>query len=192
MRKTSLLLIVLFPLFLSGCNGVSLSEEALNREVATRLAEKQPDRIRLTLEDKALDLVLLVKRADIDLSSEFGGIVKIVLDTDIQGSIEAFGKTFTMTTSLVPKLESGVRLDDDLVYLVAPKLTEVSVQGTNFSDQMLRSTLGSVHDELEQAIVQYFDVHPIYRLDHNATEKLAATLIDEIHITDDALEFGVF
>ncbi|TDO98095.1 DUF1439 domain-containing protein [Marinomonas balearica] len=192
MKAATLLLIAFATTLLSGCNGVSLSEVDLNKEIATRLSEHQPDQIRLTMEDKTLDLVLLVQSATVDLSSDFGGIVKIDLKTDIQGKIAAFGRTLTMTTELIPKLESGVRLEEDRVYLVAPKLTEVTVQGTNFSDQILRSTLGSVHDELEQAIARYFDKHPVYTLDHNATEKLAATLVDEIQVTDDAIEFAMF
>lgn len=179
-------------LVLTGCTDMSVSQSDLNKEVAKRIQEKQPDIIKLTLDDSALNLDLLVKSAEIDLSSRDGGLVLVDMKTDIRGTLTAFGREMTMKTELDPSLESGLRIEEDRVYLVGPKLTRIVVQGSSFSDQMLRDYLGGLHEEFEAAIARYFDEHPVYVLDHSTTEKAAAKLVKDIVITDDSIEFMIF
>ena len=177
---------------LTGCTDMSVSQADLNREVAQRLQEKQPDIINLTIDDSALNLDLLVKSADIDLSSRDGGLVLVDMKTDIRGTLTAFGREMTMKTELDPSLESGLRIEENRIYLVGPKLTSIVVQGSSFSDQMLRNYLGGLHNEFEAAIARYFNEHPVYILNHSTAEKAAAKLVKDIMITDDSIEFMIF
>lgn len=177
---------------LTGCTDMSITQEELNQEIAARLAQKQPDIIQLTLDDSTLNLDLLIKSADVDLTERDGGLVLVDMKTDIRGTLTAFGREMSMQTELDPSLESGLRIEEDRVYLVGPKLTSITVQGSNFSDQILRSSLGSLHDEFESAIARYFDEHPVYILDHSAVEKAAAKFVKDIVITEDSIEFMIF
>jgi len=179
-------------LFLIGCNSFHISEEELNQEVAKRLEEPQNNQIDLTLEGNTLNLDLLVRSADIQLTDRDGGLVLVDLVSDMKGQLTAFGQTFSITTQLKPSFESGVRLEENRVYLVAPKITQISVEGSSFNEQILRSTLGSLHDDFEKALVQYFDENPVYVLDHSPFEKSAASLVKSIVIRKGALEFSIF
>ncbi|MCO4785794.1 DUF1439 domain-containing protein [Marinomonas atlantica] len=177
---------------LSGCSDMSVTEEELNHEVAQRLQTSQPDIIQLTLEDSTLNLDLLIKQAKIDLTQRDGGLVMVDMKTDIRGTLNVFGQDMSMKAQLDPSFESGLRIEEDRVYLVGAKLTQVTVQGSSISDQMLRNTLGSLHDEFEKALADYFNTHPVYVLDHDAMEKAAARMVKNIVITDDSIEFMIF
>lgn len=177
---------------LSGCSDMSVTEEELNYEVAQRLQTSQPDIIQLTLEDSTLNLDLLIKQAKIDLTQRDGGLVMVDMKTDIRGTLNVFGQDMSMKAQLDPSFESGLRIEEDRVYLVGAKLTQVTVQGSSISDQMLRNTLGSLHDEFEKALADYFNTHPVYVLDHDAMEKAAARMVKNIVITDDSIEFMIF
>ncbi|MBJ7549919.1 DUF1439 domain-containing protein [Marinomonas ostreistagni] len=191
-RNVFWLLSLVSALFLTGCTDMSVSEQELNQEVTQRLKTTQPDVIQLTLEESTLNLDLLIKNADIDLTQRDGGLVMVDLKTDIRGVLNVFGQDMTMTAQLDPSFESGLRIEEDRVYLVGAKLTQVSVQGSSISDQMLRNTLGSLHDEFESALARYFDTHPVYVLNHSAMEKAAAKMVKDIVITDDSIEFMIF
>ncbi|WP_417505407.1 DUF1439 domain-containing protein [Marinomonas gallaica] len=177
---------------LSGCSDMSVTEDELNREVAQRLETSQPDIIQLTLEDSTLNLDLLIKQAKIDLTQRDGGLVMVDMKTDIRGTLNVFGQDMSMQTQLDPSFESGLRIEEDRVYLVGAKLTQITVQGSSISDQMLRNTLGSLHDEFEKALAGYFDTHPVYVLNHSSMEKAAAKMVKNIVITDDSIEFMIF
>lgn len=193
MKKRLMLLMALaMTAMLAGCSDMSVTEDELNREVAQRLERTQPDIIQLTLDGSTLNLDLLIKQAKIDLTQRDGGLVMVDMKTDIRGTLNVFGKDMSMQTQLDPSFESGLRIEEDRIYLVGAKLTEVTVQGSSFSDQMLRNTLGSLHNEFESALSRYFDTHPVYVLDHSAVEKAAARMVKDIVITDDSIEFMIF
>ncbi|MFD1382130.1 DUF1439 domain-containing protein [Rhodanobacter aciditrophus] len=191
-KKLMLGLGLITSVFLTGCTDMSITEEELNQEIATRLEQEQPDVIQLTLNDSTLNLDLLVKSADVDLTERDGGLVLVDMKTDIRGTLTAFGREMTMKTELDPSFESGLRIEEDRVYLVGPKLTSITVQGSNFGDQVLRSYLGSLHDEFEAAIARYFNEHPVYVLNHSTVEKAAAKFVKDIVITEDSIEFMIF
>ena len=171
---------------------MSVSEAELNAEFAKRLATSQPEVVKLTLEESALNLDLLIKEANIDLTKRDGGLVMVEMKTDIRGTLNVFGQEMTMTAQLDPSFESGLRIEEDRVYLVGAKLTQISVQGNSISDQMFRNTLGSLHGDFESALANYFDTHPVYVLNHSMTEKAAAKMVKDIVITDDSIEFMIF
>lgn len=177
---------------LVGCSDMSITEQELNHEVAQRLERQQPDVVELTLDGSTLNLDLLIKEANIDLTSRDGGLVLVDMKTDIRGTLNVFGQDMTMKTELDPTFESGLRIEEDRVYLVGAKLTQITVQGSSISDQMFRQTLGSLHGEFEAALARYFNEHPVYVLNHSAVEKAAAKMVKDIVITDDSIEFMIF
>ena len=178
---------------LSDCSSdMSVSETELNAEVAKRLATNQPDIIQLSLEESTLNLDLLIKEANIDLTERDGGLVMVDMKTDIRGTLNVFGQEMTMKAQLDPSFESGLRIEEDRVYLVGAKLTQISVQGNSISDEMFRNTLGSLHGDFEKALADYFNTHPVYVLNHSMTEKAAAKMVKNIVITDDSIEFMIF
>jgi hypothetical protein len=187
------LALLLLSLLLTGCNSFLVSEEDVNLEVAKRLEQKQQNNVLLTLEGgNTLNLNLLVTEANIDFTERDGGLVLVDLVSDLEGTLTAFGQSFTLTTVVKPSFQSGVRIEEDRLYLVAPQITKIEVQGSSFGDQMLRSTLGSLHGDLEKSLVEYFDIHPIYVLDHSPFEKAAASLVKGITIREESLELSVF
>ena len=187
------MVLLLSTLMLTGCDGLSISEAELNQAVAKQLAQTKQNHIQLTLKDgSALDMNLLVKTAHIDLTARDGGLALVDLTSDLQGTLSAFGQSFSFSTQVNPSFESGVRLEENRVYLVAPKITKIEVEGSNFSDKMLRSTLGSLHDDFEKALAKYFDTHPVYVLNHSATEKASASMIKSISIKENTIEFAIF
>lgn len=192
LQKRFIGVLLFIPLLLTGCNSFHISEEELNQDIAKRLAKPQNNQIDLTLEGNTLNLDLLVISADIQLTERDGGLVLVDLVSDMTGQLTAFGQSFSITTQLKPSFESGVRLEENRVYLVAPKITSIDIEGSNFNEQILRSTLGSLHDDFEKALVQYFDENPVYVLDHSPFEKSTASLVKSIIITEGALEFSIF
>jgi hypothetical protein len=177
---------------LVGCNSFRVSEDDVNKEVAKQLAQPQENHIQLTLDSNTLNLDLLVTSAQIDFTERDGGLVLVDLMSKMTGTLTAFGQTFSLTTNVNPSFESGVRIEEDRLYLVAPKITQIEVEGSSFNDKMLRSTLGSLHDDFEKALVQYFDEHPVYVLNHSPFEKTAASLVKDIIIKEDFLELSIF
>ena len=192
LRLNSLVLVFL-SLLLTGCNSFLVSEDEVNREVSKQLEQNNQSNVLLTLEGgSALNLDVLVTAAKIDFTERDGGLVLVNLASDLEGTLTAFGQSFTLTTVMKPSFQSGVRIEEDRLYLVAPQIIKIEVQGTSFGDQMLRSTLGSLHDDLEKSLVEYFDIHPIYVLDHSPFEKAAASLVKSINIREESLELSVF
>lgn len=191
MGKLLVMLLVALPL--TGCSALHITEQGLNQELATRLEQGVGEnRIQLTMPDGAFDMALLVKEANIDLTERDGGLVLLAMDTDIQGTLTMFGRDVSFKTSLKPAFESGIRLQANEVYLVAPKLTNIQVHGSDFSDAMLRQYLGGLHSEFEQAVAQYFERHPVYVLDHSLMERTAASFVKNLAITEDTIEFLIF
>ena len=179
-------------LFLVGCNSFRISEDDVNKEVAKQLAKPQDNHVQLTLDSNTLNLDLVVTSAHIDFTERDGGLVLVDMISKMTGTLTAFGQTFSMSAQVNPSFESGVRIEEDRLYLVAPKITKIEVEGSSFNDKMLRSTLGSLHDDFEKALVKYFDQHPVYVLNHSLFEKTAASLVKDIIIKEDSLELSIF
>ena len=179
-------------LFLVGCNSFRISEDDVNKEVAKQLAKPQDNHVQLTLDSNTLNLDLVVTSAHIDFTERDGGLVLVDMISKMTGTLTAFGQTFSMSAQVNPSFESGVRIEEDRLYLVAPKITKIEVEGSSFNDKMLRSTLGSLHDDFEKALVKYFDQHPVYVLNHSPFEKTAASLVKDIIIKEDSLELSIF
>ncbi|MBJ7538774.1 DUF1439 domain-containing protein [Marinomonas transparens] len=192
MRLLPVFFVVLLSLLLSGCNSFRVSEDEVNQEVAKRLLEPKANHIALMLGGNTLNLDLLVNAAHIHLTERDGGLVLVDMMTDMKGTLTAFGRDFSLTTKVNPSFESGVRLEENRVYLVAAKLTKVEVEGSSFNDQMLRSTLGPLHGDFEKALADYFNEHPVYVLDHSPFEASAAVLVKDIIIKEGELEFDIF
>lgn len=191
-RSLCTLVLLGVSIVLAGCNSFRISEEEVNQEVVKQLEQQNERHIALTLDSNTLNLDLLVTQAIIDFTERDGGLVLVDLISDMTGTLTAFGQTFSLTTSVNPSFESGIRIEENRLYLVAPKITKIAVKGSSFNDTMLRSTLGSLQGDFEQALVQYFDQHPIYILDHSAFEKTAATMVKDIIIHEDSLELAIF
>ncbi|RBP80090.1 DUF1439 domain-containing protein [Marinomonas rhizomae] len=191
-RVLSALLLVSISVLLAGCNSFRVSEDDVNKEVAKHLSQPQQNQIQLTVDKNTLNLDLVVTSAHIDFTVRDGGLVLVDLISKMTGTLTAFGQQFSLTTKVNPSFESGVRIEEDRLYLVAPKITKIEVEGSSFNDKILRSTLGSLHDDFEKALVQYFDKHPVYVLDHSPFEKTAASLVKDIIIKEDSLELSLF
>jgi hypothetical protein len=191
-RVLPMIVLCVLSLLLAGCNSFRISEDDVNKEVAKQLAQQQENHISLLLDGNTLNLDLLVTEADIDFTERDGGLVLVDLTSNMTGTLKAFGQIFSLTTKVNPSFESGVRIEEDRLYLVAPKITKIEVEGSSFNDKMLRSTLGSLHDDFEKALVAYFDEHPVYVLNHSPFEKTAASLVKNIIIKEDSLELSIF
>ncbi|MEL0636563.1 DUF1439 domain-containing protein [Marinomonas sp. TI.3.20] len=192
-RAIAVTVLLISTLTLAGCDGLSVSETELNQAVAKQLEQPKSNHIQLTLESgNTLDMNLLVKSAHIDLTDRDGGLALVDMKTELQGTLSAFGQSFSFSTKVNPSFESGVRLEENRVYLVAPKITKIAVEGSSFNDKILRSTLGSLHDDFEKKLAQYFDTHPVYVLNHSTREKATASMIKGISIKEDAIEFAIF
>ncbi|MBU1296162.1 MAG: DUF1439 domain-containing protein [Gammaproteobacteria bacterium] len=186
------LILISTSVLLAGCNSFRVSEDDVNKEVAKLLAQPQENHIKFTLDSNTLNLDLVVTSAHIDFTERDGGLVLVDMISKMTGTLTAFGQTFSLSARVNPSFESGVRIEEDRLYLVAPKITQIEVEGSSFNDKMLRSTLGSLHDDFEKALVQYFDEHPVYVLNHSPFEKTAASLVKDIIIKEDSLELSIF
>lgn len=191
-RALATLSLVSISVLLAGCNSFRVSEDDVNKEVAKQLTQPQENHIELTLDSNTLNLDLVVTSAHIDFTERDGGLVLVDMISKMTGTLTAFGQTFSLSARVNPFFESGVRIEEDRLYLVAPKITQIEVEGSSFNDKMLRSTLGSLHDDFEKALVQYFDEHPVYVLNHSPFEKTAASLVKDIIIKEDSLELSIF
>ncbi|WP_417560648.1 DUF1439 domain-containing protein [Marinomonas sp.] len=186
------LILIFTSVLLAGCNSFRVSEDDVNKEVAKQLAQPQENHIQLTLDSNTLNLDLVVTSAHIDFTERDGGLVLVDMISKMTGTLTAFGQTFSLSARVNPSFESGVRIEEDRLYLVAPKITQIEVEGSSFNDKILRSTLGSLHDDFEKALVQYFDEHPVYVLNHSPFEKTAAAMVKDIIIKEDSLELSIF
>jgi hypothetical protein len=186
------LTLILSALLLTGCNSFLVSEDEVNQEVKKQIEQSQHNQISFTIDGNVLNLDLLVTEANIDFTARDGGLVLVDLVSDLTGVLTAFGQDFSLTTVVRPSFESGVRIEDDRLYLVGLRIIKIDVQGAAFSDQMLRSTLGSLHDDLEKTLAQHFDKYPVYVLDHSPFEKAAGSLVKNIIIKEESLELSIF
>lgn len=187
----TLLLAVCFSL-LVGCNSFVISEKDMNAEVEKQLAQQSTHQVNLQVEGNSLNLDLFVTSALIQFTARDGGLVLVDLTSNMTGTLAAFGQVLSLTTKVNPSFESGVRIEEDRLYLVAPKILKIDVEGTSFSDIMLRSALGGLHGEFEKMLVTYFDEHPVYVLNNSSLEKTAASLVKNITIKDGSLELSLF
>ncbi|MFT2112030.1 DUF1439 domain-containing protein [Marinomonas sp. 2405UD68-3] len=192
MKYFTLSLVVLLSVFLSGCNGYRLSEDRLNAEIVQRIKEQPPQRILVSMGEQTVKLNMIVTGGVVDLTSENGGSAKIRLSTDLTGTLSMFGQEIAIETDLQPYIQTNVRIEDGQIYLVDPKVLEISVHGSNFNDQLLRSVLGPLHDDFEVALTGYFAENPVYVMNHSALEESAALMIKKITIKEDEVVMSMF
>lgn len=191
-KSISALFLTALSLLLAGCNNLTISEQEVNAEVQKQLAQQSTHQITLLVEGNALNVDLHITSAKIDFTARDGGLVLADLTSDMTGTFTVFGQVLSLTTKVNPSFESGVRIEEDRLYLVAPKITKIVVEGASFSDKMLRSALGGLHGDFEKALVTYFDENPVYVLNHSAFEKTAASLVKDIIIKEDSLGLSLF
>lgn len=192
MKYFTLSLVVLLSVFLSGCNSYRLSEDKLNAEIVQRIKEQPPQRILVSMGEQTVKLNMVVTGGVVDLTSENGGSAKIRLSTDLTGTLSMFGQEIAIETDLQPYIQTNVRIEDGQIYLVDPKVLEISVHGSNFNDQLLRSVLGPLHDDFEVALTGYFAENPVYVMNHSALEESAALVIKKITIKEDEVVMSMF
>ncbi|AEF55976.1 DUF1439 domain-containing protein [Marinomonas posidonica] len=185
------LLLGFTSLILTGCNSFRVSEADVNKDLAKQLEQSKETRLALTSGD-AVVLNLAIKAAKVDFLERDGGLISVALMCDLTGEVSAFGQSFSLTTDVNPSFESGIRLQDKQLFLVAPRFTQVVISGSRFDENIIRSTLGSLQDKVEVALRDYFDHHPVYELNHSPFEKLAASMVSDIVIEDDSLELSMF
>jgi len=186
--------LVFFCLFLSGCtNGISVTQAQLNEAIKKEIAQGKEHQIALGLKDNGtLDMTLKVQSVQLNLTEKDGGMALVDMECLLSGKVNAFGQSFTFSTQVKPSLSSGVRLEENRIYLVSPRITNIEVYGSKFSDQLLRSTLGSLNSDLKKALTDYFNQHPVYVLNHNLEQKLAASMVKNITIKKNELLLGLF
>ncbi|WP_394181860.1 DUF1439 domain-containing protein [Marinomonas posidonica] len=191
-KSLNLSLLALLCLTLTACNSFRISESKINDDLTKQIETAQDTRFELAAEGQAVALNLAIRQANVDFLERDGGVIAIALMCDLTGEVSAFGQNFSLTTQVNPEFEAGIRLQDQDLFLVAPRLTQVAIKGSSFDERVIRTALGSLQDRVEQVLRQYFDQHPIYTLDHSPFEKLAASLVSNIEIKDDSLELSMF
>lgn len=179
----SLLLISL----LSGCNSYRLSEKLLNEEIAQRLMSKPTQHIFVDVDDRFAILNLFIKGLMIDLRADNGGTAHIHLSANTQGTLFALNEPVDISTYLTLTVRSALTVRSGKIYLSDPKISDIKVQGEDFSDEVLRNVLTSSNPNLKQALAGYFYKTPIYHLTHSNLEKATKSEIENIRIRQDEL-----
>ncbi len=189
--KQFIVLIAAISLLLSGCGGYSISEDELNQALAKKLAKPISNTLKVSQGEEVIALTMQVSAGDLALSSDQGGLLRLTLETQLTGTLSLFSRDFALTSQITPVLETGIRLDQDKLYLVGPKIVRLKVEGAGFQDQMLMSVLPSIQGDIEIAIKAYFNENALYQLDHSLLEKWVAKFASEISIKQANLELRV-
>ncbi len=192
MKSRILLCVMLLSVLLTGCNGYRLSEDKLNAEIVQRIKEQPEQSILVSMGEQTVKLNMVVTGGVVDLTAESGGSAKIRMATDLTGTLSMFGKEIAVATDLQPYIQAGVRIEEGKIYLVDPQVLEISVHGSNFNDQLLRSVLGPLHNDFEVALAGYFSENPVYVMNHSALEESAALMIKKITIKEGEIVMSMF
>jgi len=185
-------LIAVLSLLLSGCGGYSISEDELNQALSETLTKPISNTLKVSKGEDVIELTMQVSGADLALSSDQGGLLRLTLETQLTGTLPLFSRDFALTSEIAPVLETGIRLDQGYLYLVGPRVVKLEVNGTRFQDQMLISVLPSIQGDIEIAIKEYFNENAVYQLDHSLLEKWVAKFASEISVKQANLELRVF
>ena len=190
--KRLLLLMAAFALLLSGCVDYSVSEDELNQGLTKQLADPITHKLNVSQGDEVIELSLSVSAVDLSLTSKDGGLIQVTLDSQLTGSLTLFSRVFALTSQLKPIMEAGVRLEEDRLYLVGPRIVNLEVRGASFQDQMLSSVIDSLEGDIEQVLQTYFNQNAIYQLDHSLLERFVAKFASEISVKQDNLTISAF
>ncbi|MCZ2721502.1 DUF1439 domain-containing protein [Marinomonas sp. 15G1-11] len=192
MKKIYCSLMIILSVLLSGCNSYRLSEAKLNEEIVQRIKDEPKQSIIVSMGEQTVTLDMVVIGAVVDLMAKEGGVAQIRLSTDMTGTLNMFGKDISVQTDLMPYIQAGVRIEEGKIYLVNPKVLEITVNGSSFNDQLLRSALGPLHDDFEVALSGYFSENPVYIMNHSALEESAALVVKKITINEDEIVMSMF
>lgn len=173
-------------------NSYRLSEAKLNEEIVQRIKDEPKQSIIVSMGEQTVTLDMVVIGAVVDLMAKEGGVAQIRLSTDMTGTLNMFGKDISVQTDLMPYIQAGVRIEEGKIYLVNPKVLEITVNGSSFNDQLLRSALGPLHDDFEVALSGYFSENPVYIMNHSALEESAALVVKKITINEDEIVMSMF
>ncbi|MBY4678971.1 DUF1439 domain-containing protein [Marinobacterium arenosum] len=184
---------LLAALFQAGaCAAYGISESELNQQLTALIQQRQLDHRLITLDHQQQQIQLEMQLYDVQLRllEQQGGIARVGLTTDLTGQLAIFEQPIRFRAQLEPQMESGLRYADGALYLVRPRLTRLDLKGTPQDRELLQPLLAAIQPTLEQELAYYFDRHPVYRLENNMMERLAAENLESVAIRDGRLEFN--
>jgi hypothetical protein len=187
-----ILLLACLSILLTGCGKYSVSEAELNQALDKTLSQPLTNSIKVSKGEEVIELTMQVSTADLMLTSEQGGLIQLTLSGQLTGSISLFSRTFSLTSQMTQVLETGIRLEQESLYLVGAKIVSLKVDGTGFQDQMLTSVLPSIQDDIEKAINDYLNNNAVYQLEHSLIEKGIAKFATQISVKQENLELSLF
>ncbi len=186
------MLIVGLALFVISFGRYTITQDELNQALAKKFELPISQDLSFSQGDETIDVSMQISMAELVLSSDQGGLIQVRLKSQITGRLSLFSRQFELTSQIIPRLETGIRLEQDRLYLVGPKLVGLEVAGSSFQDQMLRSVLPTIQTPLELAIKQHFDQQAVYLLEHSLLEKLVAVFASDISVKQEMIELSLF
>lgn len=185
-------LIVGLALFVISFGRYTITQDELNQALAKKFELPISQDLSFSQGDETIDVSMQISMAELVLSSDQGGLIQVRLKSQITGRLSLFSRQFELTSQIIPRLETGIRLEQNRLYLVGPKLVGLEVAGSSFQDQMLRSVLPTIQTPLELAIKQHFDQQAVYLLEHSLLEKLVAAFASDISVKQEMIELSLF
>ena len=185
-------LIVGLALFVISFGRYTITQDELNQALAKKFELPISQDLSFSQGDETIDVSMQISMAELVLSSDQGGLIQVRLKSQITGRLSLFTRQFELTSQIIPRLETGIRLEQNRLYLVGPKLVGLEVAGSSFQDQMLRSVLPTIQTPLELAIKQHFDQQAVYLLEHSLLEKLVAVFASDISVKQEMIELSLF
>lgn len=185
-------LIVGLALFVISFGRYTITQDELNQALAKKFELPISQDLSFSQGDETIDVSMQISMAELVLSSDQGGLIQVRLKSQITGRLSLFSRQFELTSQIIPRFETGIRLEQNRLYLVGPKLVGLEVAGSSFQDQMLRSVLPTIQTPLELAIKQHFDQQAVYLLEHSLLEKLVAVFASDISVKQEMIELSLF
>lgn len=194
MKIWRMALILTMASVLYGCGDYQITDSRLNQALASQLQQQPPVSRQLALTDEGdtLAMVLVVNDATLDLSGADGGVIHVKLQAELTGELSLFGRAMSVSREIEPEFESGIRLQDNQLYLVSPRLVSVGITGSGFNQDILRSALDPMQAEFEKALANYVKDNPIYTLDHSLWEKGVSYLVSDLQVRDGFIDLILF
>ncbi len=180
---------VILASFLTACASVDslstfdIDESTLQSVARDQLKSRMGEGGALPLADTAImDITLLLEDVDLDLIAADGGAVVAGFESTLNTTVPLIG---TVKTRLAPRVQAGLMIRDDAIYLTSPKL--ISLGLSEGYDAKINEFLGDNGDLVTQALETYFANQPIYRLDANPKTKLVSKVLTNLRIDDDRI-----
>lgn len=123
---------------------------------------------------------LVLDDLDLDLVSADGGAIVAGFDSTLNSTLPLIG---TMKTRLTPKVQAGLELRDQAIYIVDPKILSLGIGDA--VDQQLAGIMGGSNQALTDALARYFSNTPIYQLEDSPQARLAGRFLKSLTISDD-------